>query len=288
MKLTRRLLVVRATFLLPLLLQLATFSGAGAVLTNGVVHDDRMEETLRQAGVKLMAGKDFASMKKLAGQLKRPRCALTLSVVTNAESELPDTVERVRLGVLVVASLYQCRDCREWHVASAAGFMLTASGAFATCYHVVDHPEHAVMVVMTGDGRVCGVREVLAANEAHDVAILQLDGSGFTPLALETDARVGSRVFVLGHPEDHYFTLTEGIVSRYFTGQKETGDAVMMGITADFGRGSSGCPVFNLRGEVVALADNIVSSDSKTGAKLIFKHARPVRAVLDLIQPGNE
>ena len=115
------------------------------------------------------------------------------------------------------------------------------------------------------------------------MAILQLDGAGFTPLPISTNAPVGARVFVMGHPEGQFYTLTEGLVSRYFTGQKETGDAVMMGITADFGRGSSGCPVLNERGDVIALADNVVSSSAATGAKMIFKNARPVRAVLELI-----
>ena len=248
-------------------------------LAGEVVDDDGVEETLRAAGVKLMTGGKFVSMTNLVAQLGRRRCRLELPRPSAAPTVSP-AFARLRPGVLAVASLYKCDSCDDWHVTSATGFVLTASGAFVTCYHVVDEPKHAVMVVMTGDGRISGVREVLAAD---DVAILQLDGDGFTPLALSTAAPVGSRVFVMGHPEGQYYTLTEGIVSRYFTGQKETGDAVMMGITADFGRGSSGCPVFNERGEVVALADNVVTSDRKTGAKMVFKNARPVQAVLDLI-----
>ena len=252
-------------------------------LTGPVVYDDRVEEALRAAGIRLMSGGKFISMTNLAAQLERKRCRLELPRGGHGRSRSPALFERLRPGVLVVASLYKCSSCADWHVAPATGFVLTASGAFATCYHVAEQPDHAVMVVMTGDGRLCGVREVLAADEARDVAILQLDGDGFTPLPLSTNAPVGSRVFVMGHPEGQFYTLTEGIVSRYFTGQKETGDAVMMSITADFGRGSSGCPVFNERGEVVALADNVVTSDAKTGAKMIFKNARPVQAVLDLI-----
>jgi S1-C subfamily serine protease len=88
---------------------------------------------------------------------------------------------------------------------------------------------------------------------------------------------------VIAHPEQQFFLLTEGVVARNFTGRKATGDKVMMSITADLGRGSSGCPVFNERGELVALADNVVTSDRKTGAKMVFKNARPVQAELDLI-----
>lgn len=271
---------------LALALAAGLMAGAGCAtagaLTNGVVHDDQVEDTLRRAREKMLAGGKFVSMTNLMTQLGRKKCRLELPNLAAASSS-PEMFERVRPGVLVVASLYKCKKCADWHVMPATGFVLTASGAFATCYHVVNQPDHAVMVVMTGDGRLCGVRAVLAADEAHDVAILQLDGDGFTPLPLSTNAPVGSRVFVMGHPEGQFYTLTEGIVSRYFTGQKETGEAVMMGITADFGRGSSGCPVLNERGEVVAMADNVVTSDAKTGAKMIFKNARPVRAVLDLI-----
>jgi hypothetical protein len=258
-------------------------ASAPPALAGGVVHDERVVEELRAAGVKLMAGGKFVSMANLAAQLGRKQCGLELPRPSAAPRPAPALFERVRPGVLVVASLYKCDSCDDWHVTAAAGFVLTSGGAFATCYHVADQPKHAVMVVMTGDGRIHGVREVLAADEAQDVAILQLDGAGFTPLSLSPTAPVGSRVFVMGHPEQQFFMLTEGIVSRYFTGQKETGDAVMMSITAEFGRGSSGCPVFNERGEVVALADNVVTSDRPTGAKLIFKNARPVQAVLGLI-----
>ena len=273
--------------LLLLALQLVGWHGhaseRGRPATGGhIVHDERVLEELRAAGVKMMAGGNYVSMTNLVAQLGRKRCRLNLPRPA-APPASPGLFERLRPGVLVVASLYKCDSCEDWHVTAAAGFVLTAAGAFTTCYHVVDQPKHAVMVVMTGDGRISRVREVLAADEARDVAILQLDGVGFTPLPLSSHAPVGSRVFVMGHPEEQFYTLTEGIVSRYFTGQKETGDAMMMGITADFGRGSSGCPVFNERGEVVALADNVVTSDRKTGAKMVFKNARPVQAVLDLI-----
>ena len=255
-------------------------------LTNIVVQDDRIEATLHEAGLKLMATGRHVSMKTLARQLDRKSCALTLPSRTNLPAAPPsEMLAQCRRGVLVVGSLYQCGRCDKWHVQTSAGFILTSNGVIATCYHVANEPNHGVLVVLTGDGRIAGVREVLAADEARDVAILQLDGTGFHPLPLTTRAPVGSRIYVWGHPESQYFTLTEGIVSRYFTGQKETGSAVMMNITADFGPGSSGCPVLNDRGEVVGMADNIVAVATSAGAKLIFKNARPAAAILDLIRP---
>ncbi len=277
----RRFAALVAVLLVPL-----AIPARADTLTNIVVQDDRIEATLHEAGLKLMATGRHVSMKTLARQLDRKSCTLTLPSRPNLPAVSPaEMLAQCRRGVLVVGSLYQCGRCDKWHVQTSAGFILTSNGVIATCYHVANEPNHGVLVVLTGDGRIAGVREVLAADEARDVAILQLDGTGFHPLPLTTHAPVGSRIYVWGHPESQYFTLTEGIVSRYFTGQKETGSAVMMNITADFGPGSSGCPVLNDRGEVVGMADNIVAVATSAGAKLIFKNARPAAAILDLIRP---
>lgn len=277
----RRFAALVAVLLVPL-----AVPARADTLTNIVVQDDRIEATLHEAGLKLMATGRHVSMKTLARQLGSKSCALTLPSRPNLPAAPPaEMLAQCRRGVLVVGSLYQCGRCDKWHVQTSAGFILTSNGVIATCYHVANEPNHGVLLVLTGDGRIAGVREVLAADEARDVAILQLDGTGFHPLPLTTHAPVGSRIYVWGHPESQYFTLTEGIVSRYFTGQKETGSAVMMNITADFGPGSSGCPVLNDRGEVVGMADNIVAVATSAGAKLIFKNARPAAAILDLIRP---
>ncbi len=274
-----------AALVAALLLPFSTAARADT-LTNIVVHDDRIEATLHDAGLKLMATGRHVSMKTLARQLDRKSCALTLPARTHPPAaSQAEMLAQCRRGVLVVGSLYQCGRCDKWHVQAASGFVLTSSGVIVTCYHVANEPSHGVLVVLTGDGRIAGVREVLAADEARDVAILQLDGTGFHPLPLSTHAPVGSHIYVWGHPENQYYTLTEGIVSRYFTGQKETGAAVMMNITADFGPGSSGCPVLNDHGEVVGMADNIVAVATSAGAKLIFKNARPAAAILGLIRP---
>jgi hypothetical protein len=38
------------------------------------------------------------------------------------------------------------------------------------------------LTVMTRDGRVCPVRQVLAVSTNYDLAIVQVEGTGFTPL----------------------------------------------------------------------------------------------------------
>ncbi len=257
-----------------------------------VIPDDEIEERMIEFGKTLMKRKDAVRMKTLAKQLNRSHCTLQLATPNTNRLSAEQLIQQVRRSVLVVGSLYQCGDCKEWHLSAATGFALTESGAFATCYHVVDQPDNSVMVVMTDDGRMFGVREVLAADKMHDVAIVQVDGAGFTPLPIVTNAPVGSLVFVVSHPSKNFYTFTSGMVARYFVNEEDKVKTTMMSITADFGRGSSGCPVFNETGAVVGMAESILSTTStgKNGdvkPSLIFKHARPAEALLKLIRPSE-
>ena len=271
--------------------EMARESSQSFVVGN-VLPDDEIEERMIEFGKSLMKRKDAVRMKTLAKQLDRRDCELQLAAPGTNRLNAEQLIQQVRRSVLVVGSLYQCEDCKEWHLSAATGFALTESGAFATCYHVVDQPEHSVMVAMTDDGRMFAVREVLAADKAHDVAILQLDGTGFTPLPVATNALVGAPVFVVSHPSKNFYTFTSGMVARYVVSEEDKVKTTMMSITADFGRGSSGCPVFNESGAVVGMAESILSTTStgKSGdvnPSLIFKHARPADALLKLIRSSE-
>ena len=254
------------------------------------IPDDQIEERMIEFGKKLMEQKGAVRMKTLVRQLNRSRCELRLTEPQTNRLSAAQLIQQVRRSVLVVGSLYQCDDCQEWHLSAATGFALTGSGAFATCYHVVDQAAHSVMVVMTDDGRMFGVREVLAASKAHDTAILQLEGSGLVPLPVATNAPVGAPVFVVSHPSKNFYTFTSGMVSRYFVSEEDKVQTTMMSITAEFGRGSSGCPVFNECGTVVGMAESILPTTSKgtdgtEKPSLVFKHARPADVLLQLVRP---
>ena len=100
---------------------------------------------------------------------------------------------------------------------------------------------------MTRDGHVYPVREVLAADSTNDLAIVQVEGKGFTPIPLAPEAAPqGASIWVFSHPQWRYYTLSAGIVSSYFTAGDN--NVLPMQVTADFAGGSSGAPVFNERG----------------------------------------
>ena len=256
----------------------------------GEVNDDRVMELLDRGAEQLITAGRTVKMSELIRQLNRNSCSVPLTKPSTNRLSTAELVARSRAGVVIVGDLYKCKKCPRWHVGASSGFMLSESGVCVTCYHVVNVPDSPTLVAMTSDGRVVAVKEVLAANPNTDVAILQLDGTGFTPLPLDTEAPVGAPVRVVSHPDDHFFTLSEGVVSRYVSVplERNGGEVTMMAITADFGAGSSGAPAFNERGGVVGMVNNTQSLyyDPKRGKDLqmVFKHCLPSQYVLQLIK----
>ena len=95
---------------------------------------------------------------------------------------------------------------------------------------------------------------------------------------------------VISHPDEHFFTFSEGIIARYVSVllEKNGGEVTMMAVTADFGAGSSGAPVFNERGGVIGMVNNTQSLyyDAKRGKDLqmVFKQCLPSQYIQQLIK----
>ena len=221
--------------------------------------------------------------------LRQPRpqsCSLTLvpaPVRTLAADELPGAVE---MGVAVVGRIAKVGG-RPQLTPTASGFFLTESGALATCWHVVNWDKLIGLTVMTRDGRVCPVRQVLAVSTNYDLAILQVEGAGFTPLPVAPNVRQGAPVWVLGHPFPWYYMLTSGIASGYYTLAAGPVEVTILDITADFANGSSGAPVFNESGAVVGVARFRQTLGIPGTPQMAAKGCLPSAAILKLVIPQS-
>ena len=253
------------------------------------VNDRDIHQKLLKYGEEQIAAGKVVSATDLGAQLDRKSCELKVTPASAIALPLPELAANRRAAVAVVGGIFKCKKCSNWHLGAAGGFFIAESGVLVTCHHVVANADNAALVVMTGDGRLTHVREVLAADRNGDVAILQCEGSGFATLPLAADAQVGAPVSVLSHPEDKFYMLTQGIVSRYFVDPSRHG-AEMMSITADFAKGSSGAPVFDANGNVVAMVSNTrsVYYDEKDGhpenLQMVFKNCATGKAILALIK----
>ena len=71
-------------------------------------------------------------------------------------------------------------------------WVLTADGLMVSNDHVFeDKSKQETYGILTMDGRFAEVTEILAADDAADIAVFRVKGKGFTPIPLAKDASVG-------------------------------------------------------------------------------------------------
>ena len=153
---------------------------------------------------------------------------------------------------------------------------LASAAVIVTNHHVMKGAYGAVVTLASGERyeRVA----VLDDDPAADLAILKIPGYGLPTLQPTSKLPpVGAKVVVIGNPLGLAQTVTEGIVSavRLIDGHD------LLQMSAAISPGSSGGPVLNTRGEVVAVATATLTD----GQSLNF--ATPVRYAMGLVEsPG--
>ncbi|MFO1522650.1 MAG: serine protease [Kiritimatiellia bacterium] len=127
----------------------------------------------------------------------------------------PDELYREALkSVVLVGRAYKCGRCSHWHENSAGGFVIHPDGYIATNYHVVEgasEKEGEGFGVRLPDGRVVPVKRIVATDRLNDLAVIQVEAGGLTPLRIADDIDIGDPVYVLSHPVGVFNTFTEGM-----------------------------------------------------------------------------
>lgn len=247
--------------LLPTLLAACFFGAAtipGADVDNPA--DDRQLFRKLELSVIALAENDSGAVRREARleQCKRPRTDALKLASYRADDAIPldgpAIYRRAASAAVLIGTAYKCDKCTKWHHTLASGFAVTADGVIATNHHVAASPAAEAMGVMTADGRFFPVREVLAADKPHDVALLRTDAKDLAFLPLRDNAPAGSPIRCYSHPASTFGCISEGIIARYARmNESDRNGAVFMQITADYARGSSGGPVLDAYGNVVGM-----------------------------------
>ena len=257
----------------------------------GESFDDREVELYIEAeGRKLLAAQQINKL-----SFERRSCALRLAEPTGEKLAWPEVAARAEAATLVLGEFYREGKSKEVQFSVAAGaFVVGETGVCVTSQHVAKDRGSRGFVAMLRDGRVFPVREVLAADPLNDLLIFQLDLPAdvklpVLPLA-PAPAPVGSPIVVMSHPDDRFFMLTTGTVARHTVWRAAGGDEAFMTITADFAKGSSGCPVLDERGAVVGIVNNTESiyydDDGKKkqlDLQMVVKNATPSWVVRKMV-----
>jgi serine protease Do len=177
-----------------------------------------------------------------------------------------------------------------------SGVIVTNEGHIITNNHVVDQVDE--IEVQLSDGRTKKAR-LIGADSQLDLAVLKIDTPGVKPLVLADSDTVqpGDFVLAIGNPFGLQETVTDGIIS--WKGQPNSTDlrGDLLQTNAAINPGNSGGPLINVRGEVVGINEQIVSSSGgsqgigfaipsntvRTVLESVLKHGRIVRGYLGIV-----
>jgi serine protease Do len=165
---------------------------------------------------------------------------------------------------------------------TGTGFVISEDGLIVTNNHVVQGA--ATLAVSFSDGQKMNAR-VIGVSECSDLAVIQLTGSGYTPLSFREDpVTVGLAIFSAGFPaadeadfDNLDYTLTDGIVGSV-DADGETNWASVDGVlqhSAQILGGNSGGPLVDENGAVVGV-NYAGSQQFNTNYAISAQDARPV------------
>ena len=140
---------------------------------------------------------------------------------------------------------------------SGSGFFISGDGYIVTNNHVIENAAE-IKVVLKDDRELKAT--VVGRDEATDLAVLKVEGSGYAFVNFEEAARprVGDWVIAVGNPFGLGGTATAGIVSAY---GRDIGETFVdfIQIDASINRGNSGGPTFDIYGRVIGVNSAIFS-----------------------------
>ncbi|MFN3628677.1 MAG: Do family serine endopeptidase [Casimicrobiaceae bacterium] len=164
-----------------------------------------------------------------------------------------------------------------------SGFIISSDGYIVTNHHVVDEADE-VNVRLT-DKREFKAK-VIGKDQRTDIAILKIGATGLRPVKIgdPNALKIGEWVAAIGQPLGFETTLTTGVVSakaRASRGGDRTGDLVpFIQHDAAVNPGNSGGPLFNSRGEVVAVNSMIATF---SGGFQGISFAIPIDLAMDVV-----
>jgi S1-C subfamily serine protease len=153
------------------------------------------------------------------------------------------------------------------------GFILDKSGRILTNYHVILPNSRQIEVTLSNKHKYKA--RMLGGDQAHDLALLQIEAPDLTPATL-SDSRglvVGQKVYAIGNPFGLNGTMTTGIISSIRSVKGPEGGAPIenaIQTDAAINPGNSGGPLLNSRGEVIGITSMIASNGADQSSGIGF------------------
>lgn len=198
----------------------------------------------------------------LAATLAYATVSASQSLVNERYKEVAASVVTISTNELVVRGA----DTKEaFNIpAQGSGVLILNDGYVLTAAHLVDTADEITVKFGSGELRKASV---FASEPAADIALLKLESvpASAHPAQLgdSNTVQIGEEIFIVGSPFEFESTITVGHVSNRRKPKSPFGafgELEMFQTDAHIYPGSSGSPMFNLRGEVVGIATQVNTS----------------------------
>lgn len=160
-----------------------------------------------------------------------------------------------------------------------SGVFLSAGGVAVTNWHMLDGVSSAEII--TNNGKTYKVLGVYDYDVENDLARIQIDGSGFTPISVDYSGSLltGATVYAIGNPQGLENSLSAGLIS---SARRTVKGVNYIQITTPISSGSSGGALINARGQLVG----ITTASMRNGQNLNL--AIPITALTALKQESYQ
>lgn len=237
---------------------------------------------------------------------EQPTVEYKLADLEALQKAFVELAEKIRPSVVVIRT-YRVRDrgnfasrsTRSPH-SQGSGFIIDADGYIATNRHVVEGSDIIDIIFNNGSQAEA---EIVQSDPRLDLAVLKVASTDLPAVAFGDTAniRVNQWVFAVGNPfglanYDGRVSITYGVISalgRQMT-QRLVGDSNieyygnMIETSAAINPGSSGGPLFNIRGEVIGIVTAIeTSSGVSEGHGFALPFDKNAIRVIDLLKSGE-
>ncbi len=193
------------------------------------------------------------------------------SLESMAGNSLSEMYEKNKNAVFLIA-VPQSEDM----YAQGTGFFISASGIGVSNYHVFEGGNSDEAIIKTIDNHQYRVGRILSSNKELDFIVFEVENEHYDfPFLIIANERtgVGEDVYAIGNPKGLEHTLSRGIVSSYRDNE------TMIQTTTEITHGSSGGPLFNMKGEVIGITTSGVGEANLNFAMNIQK-----LGIIELIQ----
>ena len=202
--------------------------------------------------------------------------------------------EKQKEGVLIMAKLYLCDNCPNFHANTSSGFVINKDGLCVSNHHIFSQTEYDKntylgMFAIDQHGHVYPVTQIHAIDDKMDLAIFKIDSKKpLKPIKLSaSNAPISHDVNLISHPFGEYYTYSYGKVTRYYISPAK--NSLRGSISADFALGSSGAPVMDKNGRVVGVVSSTFALfAAENEAQMVVKQIVPVSEIYQLVKNNQD